>query len=380
MNKKYNILYFLITVVVLEVIFWLPAWIVYDYLAERDDFRLEHPEVGWGFLFVPVLLAVYVWRMKRYNSLSRRFAEPDLLPQLAGQIRGAQHTGRYVLTRAGIGLLLIAMMNPQYGIGKKEAETETVEIMIALDVSRSMLAKDPDSPRNRLSTAKMAIGQFIKNLKGDKVGLVVFAGNAVLQLPVTSDYDAARLFLNTVNTETVSSQGTDIASALNRSLESLNLKNGIKKTIIVISDGENHEEDAILAAQQCATEGIIVHTIGIGSPQGVPIPELDRYGNRIGNKRDEEGNTVLSKLNEPLLKQIAQAAKGSYVRAAGFNFGLDALLSEVNTMERTKGELTEYNDYNDQFQWFLGGGILFLTLSYLFHDRTLKLPVKLNQQ
>jgi Ca-activated chloride channel family protein len=361
MNNRYNIALFLLLAAGLEVLFWVPGLFVLDFMSDRNDFRLEHPDMAWWFFFIPVLILAFTLRMVSWNRRSLRFADARLQPALLERPSLTGESLRYVALRAGLGLLLVAMINPQYGVGEREGETESVEIMVALDISNSMLAKDKGSSRDRLSTAKVAIGQFLKELRGDRVGLVVFAGNAVLQLPLTADYDAARLFLNTVTTETVSSQGTNIAAALEKSLVSMDMENGVKKAIILISDGENHEEDAVSLAAQAAEAGIIIHTIGIGSPNGVPVPELDAMGNRIGNLRDENDETVLSKLNEDLLQEIAATTGGSYTHANGYNLGLGPVLDEIKSMERTaSGETVKYTDYNDQFQWFLAAGLLFL--------------------
>lgn len=360
MNAKLKISHLLLVSAICEILFWVPVWILYDFASEREEFRIEHQELVYGFLFIPILFALTFYRFQKYKWYIKRLGSENIIVNFIKPPHSGVLLLKYTFLRFALGLFTIALMNPQYGFGTEKQETKMVEIMFALDVSRSMLAKDPGSSRDRLGTAKLAMGQFIRNLKGDRIGLVLFAGNAVLQLPVTDDYDAARLFLNNASTETVSSQGTDIGAALAKSLESFNMDNGIRKTIIIISDGEDHEAAALIQAQLAAEKDITVHTIGIGSPKGVPIPEYDATGHRTGNIRDEEGNTVLSRLNEAMLAEIAQAGNGTYTYAVGHQFGLENILEEVNKMDRTTGDFEDYSDFKDQFQYFVACGLIFL--------------------
>jgi len=373
MKGQFNIRNFGLVVVAIELIFWIPGLWLWSALRDSDaeNFQFEVPDAAWGFAIIPVLWLAWVWSQHKQQLARNRFADAHLagvsIPVRIGWIVNT----RYALQRLGFGLLVVALMNPQYGKGERVGQTKMVEIMIALDISNSMLAKDAGNPRDRLSTAKMAIGQFIKSLKGDRVGLVVFAGIAKLQMPMTADYNAAKRFLNSVNTTSVSAQGTDIALSLETCLNHLEMENGIQKTIILISDGENHEEEAVYLAQRAAEMGVILHSVGIGSEQGVPIPEYDQRGNKKGFIKDEDGNTVMSKLNEPMLMELAQVGGGSYVRASGADFGLEALLAEVNSMEKTAGETGGYEDWNDQFYWFLAAAILCFVLTTLVKHENL---------
>lgn len=373
MKRQFNILTFAFVVVAIEVLFWVPGLWLYFELNDADggNFQLEFPNAAWGFLFIPLLWFAWIRSQHIQQKAREKFADAHLAGYSIPIRRGWVVNLRYALQRIGFGLLVVALMNPQYGKGERIGQSKMVEIMIALDISNSMLAKDSGNSRDRLNTAKMAIGQFIKNLKGDRVGLVVFAGIAKLQMPMTADYNAAKRFLSSVNTNSVSAQGTDIALALETCLDHLEMENGIQKTIILISDGENHEEEAIYMAQRASEMGVILHTVGIGSEQGVPIPEYDQRGNKKGFIKDEEGNTVMSKLNEEMLVELADIGSGSYVRASGTDFGLDALLAEVNRMEKTMGDAGGYEDWNDQFYWFLGAAILCFVFTALVKHENL---------
>jgi Ca-activated chloride channel family protein len=257
------------------------------------------------------------------------------------------------------------LARPQFGSKLKKVKREGVELIIALDVSNSMMAEDIQP--NRLERAKRAISRLVDRLKDDKIGLIVFAGDAYTQLPITSDYNSAKLFLNSVSTQIVPKQGTAIGTAINLGIRSFTPNGEANKAIIVITDGENHEDDALEASQRAESEGIIVHTIGMGLPSGSPIPVL-RNG-QTDYLKDRDGKVVVTKLNEQMLEQIAAAGSGIYVRANNAQVGLNALFDEINKMEKQEMDTRVYSEYDDQFQYFFAIGLLLLFLEFLVLER-----------
>jgi Ca-activated chloride channel family protein len=228
-----------------------------------------------------------------------------------------------------------------------------------------MMAEDIQP--NRLERSKRAISQLVDKLGDDKIGLIVFAGEAYTQLPITADFVSAKLFLNSISTEIVPTQGTAIGAAIDLAAKSFSPQFPGSKVIIVITDGENHEDDATAAAANAAKEGIVVHTIGMGLPQGAVIPY---FANGQKNyRKDNQGNTVVTKLDEPTLQKIAQEGKGLYIRANNTQVGLNTLLSEVEKMEQTEMESQIYADYDDKFQYFIGLGLFFILLNFLILER-----------
>jgi Ca-activated chloride channel family protein len=242
--------------------------------------------------------------------------------------------------------------------------------MIALDISNSMLAEDIQP--SRLERAKQAISKLVDRLSNDKIGMVVFAGEAFIQLPITTDYASAKMFLSTINTNMIGVQGTAIGSAIEKSIVSFTPESETNKAIIVITDGENHEDDAVEKASQAVEKGIYVHTIGMGLPKGAPIPIKANNGTRE-YKKDQSGNVVVSKLNETMLQQIASAGNGIYIRANNTEVGLNALFDELNKMEKKEFEVESYSDYEDRFQYFIALSIFFLILEFIILNRRNKL-------
>ena len=258
----------------------------------------------------------------------------------------------------------------------EEVKREGVDLIIAIDLSNSMLAEDIKP--NRLERAKQAISKLIDNLEGDRIGLIVFAGEAYVQLPITTDYSAAKLFLATVNTDIVPTQGTEIAKAIDLSIKSFDIENGQNKAIIIITDGENHDEEAIKSAEKANEVGIFVHTLGMGLSIGAPIPIYNQNRIQTGYRKDKEGNTVVSKLNENLLMQIAKAGKGTYVRANNSESGLPTLFTEINKMEKKEIGTMIFTEYKDRFQWFMGLALLFLILDLMLLPRENKWSNRIN--
>ena len=260
----------------------------------------------------------------------------------------------------------IGIANPQIGTKLEEVKREGIDLMIALDVSNSMKAEDL-SP-NRLERAKRALLQLVEDLHSDRIGIIVFAGQAYTQLPITTDYAAAKLFLNMVDTDVVPTQGTAIGAAIELAEESFNYEEGGNKALIIVTDGENHEDDAIEAARDASSKGIKVFTVGMGTPMGAPIP-IFRGGRQTGFRQDQNGNTVVSSLNEEMLREIAGVGDGIYVRATNSNVGFERILDQLSGLEKQEFESQVYTDYEDRFQFFIGISFLFFSLFLVLNEK-----------
>ncbi len=273
---------------------------------------------------------------------------------------------KYLLFSLAFLFLVIALANPQIGSKLQEVKREGVDIMIALDLSNSMLAED-FSP-NRLEKSKRSISKLVDRLHSDRIGIVVFGGEAYVQLPLTSDYAAAKLFLRTVSTDIIPTQGTAIGEAIELAQKSFDEKSKAGKAIIVITDGENHEGDAVAAASEAASSDTKVFTVGMGSAKGVPIP-VYRGGRRVDYRKDREGNSIVTRLNEDMLKEIAEAGSGMYIRATNSGSGLDIIMDELESMEKAEYGTKVFTDYEDRFQYPLAVGLLLLVIEFFVSEK-----------
>jgi Ca-activated chloride channel family protein len=272
---------------------------------------------------------------------------------------------KFILQLIAVSAGIIMLSRPQFGSKIEDIKKQGVEVIIALDVSNSMLAEDiqPD----RLTRAKQAISRLVDNLDNDKIGLIVFAGDAYIQIPVTTDYISAKMFLSSINPNMVPKQGTAIGAAIDLGIRSFSPGEGKSKAMIIITDGENHEDDPVKEAEEASKAGIVIHTLGIGSTEGVPIPIL------INGKRDylkdANGNTVVTKLDEEILKKIALTTNGNYVRASNSNIGLDEIFNGIKRMKKQDLESTMYTEYNDQFQIFAAIALFLLLADFIIMER-----------
>ncbi len=325
--------------------------------------RYENPALVWLFLILPILSILFLLSLKSKNKRLQKLADSSLIPYLVPQLSTTRALFKYILFRLGVGFIIIGIIDPKIGTKLQEVTTTGQEIYIALDISKSMLAEDIKP--NRLERAKMALKQLVKRLKGDRIGVIIFAGGAYVQLPLTTDYEAAKLFIDQVDTDLMSSQGTAIGDAIALATESFDPKSDAHKTIILITDGEDHEGNALSAVAQAAELGITVHAIGMGTPEGAPIPKKDRYGNLKGYKKDKNGTTIITALNENMLRDIVAKGNGVFVRATNANVGLDQLMDEIEGVEKTEIDTFMYAEYEHRFQWFFALGILFLVVDLL---------------
>jgi Ca-activated chloride channel family protein len=291
-------------------------------------------------------------------------------------VSGVMPLLKFIALMVALAFLILALARPQTGSKLEKGKRKGVELMILLDVSNSMLAEDIKP--NRLERAKQAISKLIDRLENDKIGLIVFAGKPYNQLPITADYAAAKMFLTTVSTDIVPEQGTAIGAAIDMALKSFNFQDKTKnKAIIIISDGENHEDDAVEAAKTAADNGVYIHTIGMGLPEGSPIP-LYKSGVAIGFKQDADGKTVVTKLDEQMLQEIASAGKGIYVRANNTEVGLNKIFDEIDKMQKKEFDAKIYSDYEDQFQFFIAIALLFMISEVFISERRSKWLRKLD--
>jgi Ca-activated chloride channel family protein len=275
---------------------------------------------------------------------------------------------KFFFFRNAIAFLIIALANPQYGKGNTKAVSEGIEIMLALDISNSMRALDLDQKRDRLTVAKMAIEQLTTRLHGDKVGVVLFAGDAYNYMPLTIDYGAINILLSNVQPEMMTNQGTSIGLAIEKCMASFDLENGVNKSIIILSDGEDFEGNALIQAESARAQNVVINTVGMGIPNGTPIPEY-KNGNFLGLKMDSEGNTVSTRLNEEMLRQVADIGGGQYTAAQGTYVNLAQLIEHLKTIDKTEMDSKLFLDYKDHFQWFLALGFICLLLDSLFSER-----------
>lgn len=315
-------------------------------------------------LLVPVIPVVYAV-MRRLRLLRiRRFGDEQLVKELMPSWSGAKGWVRTVLFSLAFAFFVLGLSRPQIGAKLSQRQTKGSEIMICLDVSNSMLAQDysPD----RLSRAKLAISRLVDKLEGDRIGLIIFAGSSFVQLPVTTDYISAKMFLSSVNTESIPIQGTAIGDAISTAVRGFSMQSEKSRAIIVITDGENHEDDAVEAAKQAAEMGIKVYTIGVGSVRGEPIP---KDGDLM---KDSNGNIVVTRLDENTLEQIAEAGGGAYIHAGNEEFGLNPIINDLKKMEDEMFNSVVFEEYDEQFMYFLGIALVLFVIEMLIGDRKFK--------
>ncbi|MCB0823153.1 MAG: VWA domain-containing protein [Bacteroidales bacterium] len=332
-------------------------------------FRFEHPDILYVLFALPALVALFVWMLLWQKKALRRYGEWKVINRLVPAMSKSRLIFRFVVLMFAFVFLILGLANPQIGSKLVEGERKGIDLMVCLDVSNSMLAQDIKP--NRLERAKQAISKMIDKLGNDRIGMIVFAGNAYVQLPITTDHSAAKLFLSTVNTKIVPTQGTAIGEALELAAKSFDDETH-SRAIIVITDGENHEDDAVEIAKTIADQGINIYTIGMGLPEGTPIPEYDQYDRQIGYKKDRQGNTVITRLNETALQQIAAEGKGIYVRANNTQAGLSKVFDEINKLEKTEFESKMFSDYESRFQYFIAASLLLLIIELLIFERKSK--------
>lgn len=324
-------------------------------------FRFANPELLYLLAAVPAAVAIYVFVMFRRRKRLARFGNIETLRQLMPDVSVARNNFKFILFLTALTLAVLAAARPQFGSKLREEKSKGVELMIAVDVSNSMLAEDFEP--SRLERTKYAIDKLFDGLHQERVGVVVFAGEAKVQLPVTSDYRMAKAFAKRISPSLVSEQGTAIGKALSTAMLSFAGDSERSRAIILITDGETHDADALEAARRAAEEGIKVFTIGIGTPEGAPI-RID--GDFI---RDEKGEMVVSKLNEQMLEQIAATTDAAYVRASKQSIGLGEIVDKINEMEQAELSTLRFEEFNEQFPYLLWIALALLVLDVFILDR-----------
>ncbi len=328
-------------------------------------FRFANPDFLYLLLLLPVIIILYIINSIRKKRALQRLGDFKLVGGLVPELSKIRPFIKFILLLSAVSAGIVMLSRPQFGSKIEDVKKQGVEVIIALDVSNSMLSEDIQP--NRLTRAKQAISRLVDNLDNDKIGLIVFAGDAYTQIPVTTDYVSAKMFLSTISPDMVPKQGTAIGAAISLGIRSFSPGEGKSKAMIIITDGENHEDNPVTNAEEASKAGIIIHTIGIGSTEGVPVPVM-----KNGKKeylKDVAGNTVISRLDEDILKKIAVSGNGSYVRASNSNIGLDEIFSDIKKMKKQELESTMYTEYNDQFQFFAAITILLLLAEFVIMDR-----------
>ena len=329
-------------------------------------YQLEETIWFWVFIIIPVILMVFLWTFFWKKRIQKSFGSAVVLKRLSPDLSFFKSSLKFITLCLAVGFLVIGLINPKIGTKLETIKREGVDIVFAIDVSKSMLAEDV-AP-NRLEKSKQLVTQIINNLASDRVGIIAYAGKAFPQLPITTDYASAKMFLQSMNTDMLSSQGTAINEAIQLSRNYFDDEEQTNRVLIIISDGEDHNDLSIEVAEAASEEGIKIYTIGVGSENGGPIP-LKRNGVVMSYKKDQNNETVITKLNKETLRLIANEAKGSYIDGSQTAAVVEQVRAILSVMDKKEFEAKEFAEYKDQFQWFLGVGLFFLILDVLLLER-----------
>ncbi|MGB0186412.1 MAG: vWA domain-containing protein [Flavobacteriaceae bacterium] len=329
-------------------------------------FQLEERIWFWLLFVLLGMFLLFIWTQLWKKRTKRKFSDLGLLNRLSPDQSLFKSILKFITLSLAFSCLIVALVNPKIGTSLETVKREGVDIVFAIDVSKSMLAED--IAPNRLEKAKQLTTQIINNLVSDRVGIIAYAGKAVPQLPITTDYAAAKMFLQNINTEMLSSQGTAIDEAIQLARSYYNDEEQTNRVLVIISDGEDHNDLSLDVAEAAAEEGIKIFTIGVGSEKGGPIP-LKRNGIVMSYKKDQDGATVITKMNKKILAEVAEEANGTYVDGKNTSDVTETISDILNKMDKKEFEAKEFAEFEDQFQWFLGLGLFFLILDVLFLER-----------
>jgi len=328
--------------------------------------RFANSEYLWGLLIIPFFVLLFLvvdrWKKRALIALGDRKVVDSMIPEVSF----SRPWLKFILFMVAYAFLILAAADPQIGSKMEEEKKKGADLMILLDVSNSMLSED--MAPNRLENAKQAIAQLIDQLHSDRIGIIVFAGEAYVQLPMTTDYSAAKLFLNTINPGMVPTQGTAIGAAIDMGMKSFDFKDGTGKAMIIITDGENHEDDAVVSAKEAASKDVMVNVIGMGSANGSPVP-IFQNGKQVGFHTDSAGHTVISKLDETMCKEITAAGQGAYVRATNANVGLNIIMDQISKVQRKTYDSKSFKDFEDRFQFVLAFAFVLLIVEFFISNR-----------
>ena len=330
--------------------------------------RLENPQFLYLWILIPLFYLLHYFYIRAKRKKLKQFAEVKTQQIIIPDLSIGKQYFKFTLWNLALFFLILALANPQQGTSIEKKERTGTDLMVCLDVSNSMLAEHLKPKRN--SRAKQTHTQLVNQLEGNRIGIDVFAGTSFVHLPITSDYTAAKTFIDVIDTKLIETQGTSIAESLEKAFSAFENQDETKRSrsIILISDGEDNEEGALDATKEIAKEGVVVNTIGLGQTEGTPIPIFDKYG-RSEYKKDGNGNIVLTKLNEILLKEIAKEGNGVYIRANNTSIGLDNILARINKMEKNEYEAVAYKNYDSKFYIFALISLFFLVLEWVVFER-----------
>ena len=330
-----------------------------------DNFRFANPHVLWLLVVVLLLVLLYQWGRYMSKKSLARFGDVNLLCALTDGVSKQKPRMKFVLQVVALVCLIVAGARPQFGSKLQNVKKEGIEVMVCLDISNSMLAED--IAPNRLEKSKRMLSRLLDQMENNQVGLVVFAGDAVVQLPITNDYVSAKMFLESISPENISVQGTAIGAAINLAVRSFTPREESSKAIILITDAENHEDDASGAAAAAFEKVIPTHVIGVGSTQGTVIP--DGSGRKNSPRKDSTGNPITTRLDEAIARQVAESGHGIYAHADNSNSAINAVIESLNQMQTTELESHVYAEYDDQFIWFVLLAFICMAIDIVLVDR-----------
>ncbi len=328
--------------------------------------KFAHPEYLWYLLLLPAVASLFwlVWMLKRRKV--RAMGEPAIMYRMVDERSKVKYWLRSSILLLSGALLVLAFANPRIGTKFEEVKRMGIDLIVALDVSASMRARD--IAPSRIQSAKRGLQQVIERLRGDRIGIIIFAGEAYTQLPLTTDYGAAAMLTDIIDIGSAPTPGTAIGSAITLAMQSFEKDEGRNKAMIIITDGENHEDDAVAAAKEAAGKGIVIHTIGMGSPEGAPIPTGDGSWS-TAFKLDTDGNPVLTRLDEKTLEAVAEAAGGAYRRASNTRDDISAVFTEIEKMEKKEYGAKQFTSFEDRFQYPLAAAILLLLIEAAMSEK-----------
>lgn len=331
-------------------------------------FRFENIEYLYALGIIPILILFFLLMWRARQRAIRRFGDFELMKKLMPQMSKYKHGIKFSILMLALSFMIIGWANPQWGTKKEKVKRKSVDVFIALDISQSMLAEDI-SP-NRLERAKKFSQNLINELKGERIGVIIFAGNAYLQMPLTTDYAAAELFVRSANIHQAPTQGTAISEAIDLAERTFEQDNKHHKALIVVTDGENHDQDAIERAKKANENGLLIFTVGVGTADGAYIPTV--YAGQRGIKHDKTGNPVRSQLNETMLSDLAKQGNGAYYNLLEGDKVVTALRERIDKVEKREMEQRSFNEYESYFQYFLAAGLLLMLLEFFVSYRKSK--------
>lgn len=326
-------------------------------------FRFANPEYLYLLILLPLLALFFFYSNYQRKKRISKYGDPELMKELMPDVSRYRPSIKFWIVWVAIGLSVVMLARPQFGTKMEKVKRSGIETMIALDISNSMLAQDVVP--SRLEKAKSLVSRLVDGFTDDKVGFIVFAGDAFTQLPITSDYISAKMFLESITPSLISSQGTNIGAAIRLAMKSFTPQEKVSRAIIIITDGENHEGGAVEAAKEAASKGVKVFVLGIGSPNGSPIPVEGSNDYR----KDSQGNVIITRLNEQMCREIAQAGNGAYIRVDNSSSAQTLLQKEIDKLSKTDLESAVYSNYNEQFPALAWMVLLLLVVDLLILDK-----------